>query len=98
MNLMKISVLRSHEKALLRLLCLALFLCSTSLLQAQIVSNDKFKQEDKFRQLEETLPTPNEFRTASGAPGEKYWQQEVDYEIDVELDDKSLTPISHPTS
>ncbi len=85
---MKISVLRSHEKALLRLLCLALFLCSTSLLQAQIVSNDKFKQEDKFRQLEETLPTPNEFRTASGAPGEKYWQQEVDYEIDVELDDK----------
>ncbi|WP_417376510.1 M1 family metallopeptidase [Gimesia maris] len=88
MNLMKISVLRSHEKALLRLLCLALFLCSTSLLQAQIVSNDKFKQEDKFRQLEETLPTPNEFRTASGAPGEKYWQQEVDYEIDVELDDK----------
>jgi hypothetical protein len=88
MNLMKISVLRSHEKALLRLLCLALFLCSTSLLQAQVVSNDKFKQEDKFRQLEETLPTPNEFRTASGAPGEKYWQQEVDYEIDVELDDK----------
>ncbi|WP_154897618.1 M1 family metallopeptidase [Gimesia maris] len=88
MNLMKISVLRSHEKALLRLMCLALFLCSTSLLQAQIVSNDKFKQEDKFRQLEETLPTPNEFRTASGAPGEKYWQQEVDYEIDVELDDK----------
>mgnify|MGYP003145441529 FL=1 len=85
---MKISVLRSHEKALLRLLCLALFLCSTSLLQAQVVSNDKFKQEDKFRQLEETLPTPNEFRTASGAPGEKYWQQEVDYEIDVELDDK----------
>ncbi|QEG15023.1 hypothetical protein GmarT_08610 [Gimesia maris] len=85
---MKISVLRSHEKALLRLMCLALFLCSTSLLQAQIVSNDKFKQEDKFRQLEETLPTPNEFRTASGAPGEKYWQQEVDYEIDVELDDK----------
>lgn len=88
MNFLKTSVFHSDEKPVLRLLCLTLFLCSTSLLHAQVVSNDKFKQEDKFRQLEEALPTPNEFRTASGAPGEKYWQQEVDYEIDVELDDK----------
>ena len=42
---------------------------------------------DKFRQLEEILPTPNEYRTASGAPGHKYWQQKTDYSIDVELDD-----------
>ncbi len=42
---------------------------------------------DKFRQLEETLPTPNEQRTASGAPGSRYWQQRADYSIDVKLDE-----------
>ena len=30
---------------------------------------EKLSQPDKFRQLEEILPTPNAFRTASGAPG-----------------------------
>ncbi|QDT25672.1 M1 family metallopeptidase [Gimesia panareensis] len=67
---------------------LVLLLISGSTLYGQAVSNDKFKQEDKFRQLDEVLPTPNGFRNASGAPGEKYWQQQADYEIDVELDDK----------
>ena len=42
---------------------------------------------DKFRQLEEILPTPNDQRTASGAPGRAYWQQRADYDIDVTLDD-----------
>jgi len=49
----------------------------------------KFDQEDKFRQLEELLPTPTDYRTASGAPGKDYWQQQVDYEIDVEIDDEN---------
>lgn len=31
------------------------------------------------------LPTPNAQRTGSGAPGPGYWQQQVDYQIDVEL-------------
>ena len=44
---------------------------------------------DKFRQLEEVLPTPNIYRTASGAPGHKYWQQQVDYDIEIKLDDKT---------
>jgi hypothetical protein len=52
---------------------------------------DKFKQEDKFRQLEEILPTPNGYRNASGAPGHEYWQQTVDYVIDVELNDNDQT-------
>ncbi len=47
----------------------------------------KSKPSDKFRQLEEILPTPNEYRAASGAPGNEYWQQRADYAIDVELDD-----------
>jgi len=43
------------------------------------------QREDKFRQLEEILPTPNSYRTASGAPGHEYWQQRANYDIDVEL-------------
>lgn len=42
---------------------------------------------DKFTQLETLLPTPNNFRTASGAPGHEYWQQRADYNIKVELDE-----------
>ena len=44
--------------------------------------------QSKFRQLGTELPTPNTYRTASGAPGESYWQQRVDYDIKVELDDE----------
>ncbi|MGI4833586.1 MAG: M1 family metallopeptidase [Janthinobacterium lividum] len=43
---------------------------------------------DKFAQLGPELPTPNEYRTASGAPGPKYWQQRADYNIRVSLDDQ----------
>ncbi len=43
---------------------------------------------DKFRQLEEILPTPNASRTGAGGPGPGYWQQRCDYEIDVQLDDQ----------
>ncbi|MEI9919406.1 MAG: M1 family metallopeptidase [Bacteroidota bacterium] len=41
----------------------------------------------KFEQLDQILPTPNEYRTGSGAPGPKYWQQQADYDIKVELND-----------
>ncbi len=47
----------------------------------------KSNPSDKFKQLEENLPTPNDYRTASGAPGSRYWQQRADYVIDVEIDD-----------
>ena len=50
--------------------------------------NKKYGQEDKFRQLEEILPTPNSYRGAAGEPGPDYWQQKIDYNIDVRLDDK----------
>ena len=43
---------------------------------------------DAFRQLDEVLPTPSATRTASGAPGPAYWQQQVDYEIAVTIDDE----------
>ena len=41
----------------------------------------------KFEQLGTELPTPNQYRTGSGAPGPKYWQQQADYVIDVDLND-----------
>ncbi len=43
--------------------------------------------EDKFRQLDEVLPTPNVYRNAAGEPGHEYWQQQVDYQIDVRLNE-----------
>jgi hypothetical protein len=52
---------------------------------------------DKFRQLEEILPTPNDYRTASGAPGFRYWQQKADYVIDVELDEVNRRIIGRET-
>jgi hypothetical protein len=45
------------------------------------------KWQGKFEQLDQTLPTPNSYRTASGAPGPNYWQQRADYDIDVEIND-----------
>src|SRR6185369_12277882 len=47
------------------------------------------KWTGKFEQLDQTLPTPNTYRTASGAPGVNYWQQRADYDIDVELNDET---------
>mgnify|MGYP001791329418 CR=1 FL=1 len=45
--------------------------------------------QGKFEQLDPELPTPNEYRSASGAPGYKYWQQQADYKIKVELNDEN---------
>ena len=41
----------------------------------------------RFAQLEQTLPTPNVYRNAAGAPGHKYWQQQADYQISAKLDE-----------
>ena len=43
--------------------------------------------DDKFRQLDELLPTPGATRTASGAPGHAYWQQRADYRLRATLDE-----------
>ena len=41
-----------------------------------------------FRQLNQDLPTPNQYRTGSGAPGHEYWQQKADYQIDITLNEE----------
>ncbi len=55
-----------------------------------IRNNPTSNHGNKFEQLGTILPTPNEYRTASGAPGPKYWQQRADYDIKASLDEKNL--------
>ena len=43
--------------------------------------------QTKFAQLDMELPTPNEYRTAAGAPGHGYYQQKADYKMSLTLDD-----------
>lgn len=68
-----------------------MLLFSLDVMQAQdIKNNPNSNHGNKFEQLGTILPTPNEYRTASGAPGPKYWQQRADYDIKCELDEKNL--------
>src|ERR1700749_4738435 len=61
---------------------------SAGLLRAQDIKNNPTSNHgNKFEELGTILPTPNEYRTASGAPGPKYWQQRCDYDIKAELDE-----------
>ena len=69
------------------LVCRIFIIALVAVLPTFVFAQSKSKPSDKFRQLEEILPTPNEQRAASGAPGNRYWQQRADYVIDVELDD-----------
>ena len=75
---------------------------ATLLLSAFFVSASIFAQEtpkkepqkghtdqNKFRQLKDVLASPNDQRTASGAPGHQYTQQKVDYVMDIRLDEKN---------
>ena len=47
------------------------------------------KHTDKFEPLDPIFRSPNTYRTASGAPGHEYWQQQVDYKIDITLNDEN---------
>jgi hypothetical protein len=64
-------------------LCFAVF----SLKAQNIQNNSASNHGNKFEQLGTILPSPNDYRTASGAPGSKYWQQRVDYDIKCDLDE-----------
>jgi hypothetical protein len=67
----------------IKLLCLLLL--GAMSVQAQF--NGYKTAEEKFRQLDQEFPTPNTYRTASGAPGHQYWQQRADYDMKIRLDD-----------
>lgn len=78
------------RKSNLRLLWLVPVISLTLLPGAfAAIKQTKGDFEDKFRQLDEVLPTPNVYRNAAGEPGHQYWQQQVDYNIDVTLDENA---------
>jgi hypothetical protein len=66
-----------------------LLLLSSLAIIAQDAKTRDRERNDKFRQMYDLLATPNMYRTASGAPGPEYYQQQADYKIDIELDDKN---------
>lgn len=67
----------------MRKFALSLLAMAAFAVQAQNVNTSK------FRQLGQELPTPNVYRTASGAPGHEYYQQRADYDMTVTLDDET---------
>ncbi|MDA0741480.1 MAG: M1 family metallopeptidase [Bacteroidetes bacterium] len=67
----------------MRKLALSLLALAAFVLHAQNVNTSK------FRQLGQELPTPNVYRTASGAPGHEYYQQCADYDMSITLDDET---------
>src|SRR5688500_7395988 len=69
-------------------------MASAALAQQSVGPVDQAKGSfaDEVRQFEgEDWPTPTDYRNASGAPGHRYWQQQVDYDIDVSLDEARRT-------
>ena len=66
-------------------IAISLLLFSNSVLSQRIQTEQI--NTNKFRQLNQEFSSPNMFRTASGAPGPAYYQQQADYKINIELDD-----------
>ena len=64
---------------------------SFSIIGQEIQKKSKVGHTDqnKFRQLKDVLPTPNNRRTASGAPGYEYTQQKVDYVMNIRIDENT---------
>ncbi|MDG1730008.1 MAG: M1 family metallopeptidase [Algibacter sp.] len=76
--------MRKHAYLFLSLV----FLFSGAFAQEQAKEKQKgHSDQNKFRQMKDLLATPNETRTASGAPGHAYTQQQVDYIMNIRLDE-----------
>jgi hypothetical protein len=74
------------QKIILSLLCLGYYTPSFSQFQQNNIGSN---HGNKFEQLGTILSDPNEYRSASGAPGPKYWQQKADYDIKADINDKT---------
>tara|TARA_B100001105_G_scaffold252399_1_gene244005 strand:- start:716 stop:3109 length:2394 start_codon:yes stop_codon:yes gene_type:complete len=68
---------------------ISIFLLSFIQLSSAEINQSKGLFEDKFRQLDESFPSPNLYRPATGEPGPDYWQQRADYKIKIKLDENS---------
>ena len=53
-----------------------------------LFSQNKNLNYNKFKQLKEEVASPNVFRTAAGAPGHEYYQNEADYVMSITLNDQ----------
>ncbi len=71
----------------MKLKVLGLLFCSAVVSAQNIQNNPGSNHGNKFEQLGTILPTPNVYRTASGAAGQAYWQQRADYDIEAYLDE-----------
>jgi hypothetical protein len=60
---------------------------NTLLFLTAILLSISVVSQKKFAQLEQELPSPNDYRTASGAPGHGYYQQKADYKMNLTIDD-----------
>lgn len=65
--------------------CVLLFSCCSAVFAQQ---PSQYNANNRFEQIGNLLPTPNTYRTASGAPGKDYWQNRADYDIKASLDDQ----------
>ena len=79
---------------LVKLLSLVVLFSSTGVLFAQDVEKETERKpghtnENRFKQLYQEFSTPNQYRSANGAPGPQYYQQQADYVMDIELDDEN---------
>ena len=78
---------------LLKFLLFILIMSSAGFANAQ--DTEETQQERKaghlnnnrFKQLYQEFSSPNQYRSASGAPGPAYYQQQADYKMDIVLDD-----------
>jgi hypothetical protein len=79
---------------LLKLLSLVVIFLATGIGYSQEEDTQDQEREaghynkNAFKQMYEEFSTPNQYRSASGAPGPKYYQQQADYVMDIILDDR----------
>ncbi|QDP84923.1 M1 family metallopeptidase [Chryseobacterium sp. SNU WT5] len=71
----------------MKLKLLSLLFCSAFIFGQNTQNNPTSNHGNKFEQLGTILPTPNYYRTGSGAPGQGYWQNRADYDITAYLDE-----------
>ena len=64
-----------------------LALIASSIVFISVAQNPNLNY-NKFKQLKEEMATPNVYRTAGGAPGHAYYQNEADYVMNLTLNDQ----------
>ena len=72
-----------------KLLFITVILGSSFLTAISQLNNPGSNHANRFEDLNYLLATPNEYRTASGAPGQNTWQKKAANDIPVELNEQN---------